>query len=254
MAKKEGTAPSGSRTARLPRGDAARNDEEERIASGRNRELQVARGGERKLFKGKLRRRFLEYFAATANAKWSADRAGIAYQTVWKHRMSDPRFAEAYDRALEQALARVRAKLVETRIKAEPIEIDGDFDAPELDEIDPQIGLAILREHGWGLSGPSPLGRPRKAMRTPRVASNAEVRAALVKRLEAFGERVWGEGKGNAGAPLPTDGGGRVGVEYPSGTERVESPPPPQPLGPQARPPDGPKGGPNPIKGEGEIG
>jgi hypothetical protein len=173
----------------------------ERIASGRNRELQVARDGSRKLFKGKLRKRFLEYFAATANAKWSADRVGIAYQTVWKHRMKDPRFAEAYDRALDQALARVRAKLVETRIKAEPIEIDGDFDAPELDEIDPQIGLAILREHGWGLSGPSPLGRPRKAGRAPQVASNAEVRAALVKRLEAFGERVWGEGKGKDAPP-----------------------------------------------------
>jgi hypothetical protein len=172
-------------------------DDSERIASGRNRELQVARGGSRKLFKGKLRRRFLEYFAATANAKWSADRAGIAYQTVWKHRMNDPRFAEAYDRALDQSVARVRAKLVETRIKAKPIEIDGDFDAPELEDVDPQIGLAILREHGWGLTGPSPLGRPRKAGRAPQVASNAEVRAALVKRLEAFGERVWGEGKGD---------------------------------------------------------
>lgn len=188
MARKEGVTPRESRTAGLPRGDAARNDGEERIASGRNRELQVARSGARKLFKGKLRKRFLEYFAATANAKWSADRAGIAYQTVWKHRMNDPGFAEDYDRALDQGVARVRAKLIETKIKAKPIEIDGDFDAPELDEIDPQIGLTILREHGWGLSGPSPAGRPRKAGRAPRAASNAEVRAALVKRLEAFGE------------------------------------------------------------------
>jgi hypothetical protein len=110
--------------------------------------------------------------------------------------MNDPVFAEGYERALEQGLARVRAKMIETKAKTEPIELDGDYEAPELQEIDPQVGLTILREYGHGLSGPLPGGRPRKAGRAPRVASNAEVKAALLKALKAFGDREGDEAKG----------------------------------------------------------
>ncbi len=173
-----------------------------RIAAGKSRSIQMVRSGGRKLFRGKLRREFLEWFAATANVKWSADRVGIAYQTVWKHRMKDPSFAEDYERALEQGVARVRAKMIETKAKVEPMEIDGDWDAPELQEIDPQIGLTILREHGHGISGPLPEGRPHKAGRAPRVATNAEVEAALAKRLKAYAARVHAGGASAAQGPL----------------------------------------------------
>jgi hypothetical protein len=166
------------------------------VQPNKNRPLQAARTGGRKLFKGKLRTEFLEWFAATANCAWSAERTGIDYRTVWKHRMNDPVFAEGYERALEQGLARVRAKMIETKAKTGPIELDGDYDAPELQEIDPQVGLTILREYGHGLSGPLPGGRPRKAGRAPRVASNAEVKAALLKALKAFGDREGDEAKG----------------------------------------------------------
>jgi hypothetical protein len=185
-----------------------------RIRPGKHREVQVARTGERKLFKGKVRKLFLEYFAATANAKWSAERAGVAYQTVWKHRMKDPGFAEDYDRALEQALARVRAKLVETKIRQSPAEIDGDWEVPELEEIDPRVGLQILREHGWGLSGRNPLGRPKKAGRAPRAASNAQVRSELEKRLVAYARRMRAEGREPPAWLPPADSGkGRKGQE-----------------------------------------
>ena len=106
--------------------------------------------------------------------------------------MNDPDFAEAFDRALEQGTARVRAKLIESRDKGEPIEIGGDREAPELDGIDPQVALSLLREHERMRGGP-PAGFGRKQGRRPRVATNAEVRSALVKRLRAFGVRV-GEG------------------------------------------------------------
>jgi hypothetical protein len=158
----------------------------------------MARAGGRKLFRGKLRQEFLEWFAATANVKWSADRVGIAYQTVWKHRMKDPTFADDFERALEQGAARVRAKMIETKTNAQPAEIQGDYDAPELQDVDPQVGLTLLREHGYGISGPLPGGRPHKAGRAPRVATNAEVHAALVKRLVAFGIRVSKEGGAEA--------------------------------------------------------
>ena len=161
--------------------------EETRIQPGRNRRMQAARAGKRKYFRAPLKKKFLEWFAATANAKWSAERIGIDYRTVWKHRMSDPVFAEAFDRALEQGTVRVRAKLIETKPKG-PIDIDGDADAPELDEIDPQVALHLLREYERGRGGPA-AGMGRKPGRRPRIATNAEVRAALVKRLHAFGIR-----------------------------------------------------------------
>jgi hypothetical protein len=87
------------------------------VQPNKNRPLQAARTGGRKLFKGKLQAEFLEWFAATANCKWSAERTGIDYRTVWKHRMNDPAFAEGYERALEQGIARVRAKMIETKAK-----------------------------------------------------------------------------------------------------------------------------------------
>jgi hypothetical protein len=188
------------------------DEDGERIAPNKNRALQASRAGKRKLFKGKLRQEFLEWFAATANCAWSAARTGIDYRTVWKHRMNDPSFAEAYDRALDQGLARVRAKLIET--KATAIPLDGDYDAPELQEIDPQVGLTILREYGHGLSGPLPGGRPRKVGRAPRVASNAEVRTALLKALKIYRKRIKArslqppaDGPLQAG-PAPEGGGG----------------------------------------------
>lgn len=199
------------------------NKEEPRLVAGRNRPIQEARSGGRKLFKGKLKRHFLEWFAATANCKWSADRVGISYKTVWKHRMKYPEFSEAFDRALDQGAARVRAKLLETKVAARAggkaganardasgaEAIDGDWDAPELQEIDPQVGLTLLREYGHGLSGPSPLGRPAKAGRAPRVASNAEVEAALAKRLKIYAARVKASGDGPSPAsPGAGDMGG----------------------------------------------
>ncbi len=73
---------------------------------------------------------------------------------------------------------------IETRRKETPIGIEGDWDAPEMDEIDPHLALAILREHKREIAG------VKKPGRAPSVASNAEVFDALVKRLRAFGIRV----------------------------------------------------------------
>lgn len=158
-----------------------------RIVASRNREAQMRRDGGRKLFDEAAKLEFLEWFAATCNAGWAAERAGFNYKTVWKHRMNDPAFAEDYDRAEEQAVARLRAKRLETKRKPLKRGIEGDWDAPEMDDIDPILAAQLLREHD------GKAGRPRKTRRTPRVASNAEVRAALVKRLAAYGVRVFGE-------------------------------------------------------------
>lgn len=172
-------------------------DGEERVHANKNRIVQIARTGGRRLFDARARSVFLEWFAATCNVKLSAERAGINYKTAFKHRMNDADFADAWGRALEQGYARIEAKLLETRAAAAPIGIEGDLDAPELETIDPALGLQLLREHKRGLPGS---GLPAKQGRRPRVASNAEVRAALVKRLAAYGVRVTAGQEGDSGA------------------------------------------------------
>ena len=185
---------------RLREGQAeAPADEDGRLQSNKNREAQLARTGARKLFKGKARKRFLKWFAATGNVVWSAAKAGFSDKTIWKHRMNDPRFAEAFDRAFEQSVVRNKARMLERRMKAKPIAADGGAGEAELEDCDLEKAwpLIVEIERAKGRGGGAPVGRPRKAGRPPRVASNAEVRSALEKRLRAFGRRV------RAGAPPP---------------------------------------------------
>jgi hypothetical protein len=174
------------------------------VRPSRHRDMQMGRDGERKLFKGKLRTVFLEWFAATGNCVFSAAKAGVCHQTVWKHRMADPDFAEAFDRALDQGVVRAKARLVEDKAKA-PIEIDGDLDAIELEPADPERVLRLVGAQARAKSG----GRRRQRTRA-RIATNAEVEAALRKRLAVFArrERALGRGVGEAGSPpLPGEEG-----------------------------------------------
>jgi hypothetical protein len=177
---------------------------EERICASRHRELQITRAGERKLFDKKARKAFLEWYAATGNVVWSAEKVGFADKTVWKHRMNDPRFAEAFDRAFEQSVVRNKARMLERKAKEKPIGIDGGVGESELGDCDLEKAWPLIVEierakgRGGG-GGGAPVGRPRKAGRAPRVASNAEVREALEKRLCAFGRRIRAQG----GEPPP---------------------------------------------------
>jgi len=186
----------------LPRPEGARNGEEGvRIQAGRHRDVQVARTGKRKLFDEAAQAEFLEWFAATCNFAWSAEMAGFNYKTVMRHRMNDARFREGCNRAVEQAYARVEAKRLETRKKELPIGIEGDWDAPEMEEMSPERMDAILRAHKLEAKHPDLV---RRQGRRPRIASNAEVREALVKRLAAFGIRVSGEEDG-AGSVIASE-------------------------------------------------
>jgi len=162
------------------------------IRPGKHRKLQIVHT-RRKLFGTAAKKDFLEWFAATANLGWSARQAGFNYKTVLRHRMNDAAFAEAYDRALRQGFVRLLGQQLETEIAdgAEaPIGIEGDRDAPEMQKMDPDRALALLREHGRYLAGPGVgAGEARKQGRRPRVASAEEVRAEMAKALAAFEKR-----------------------------------------------------------------
>ena len=193
--------------------------------AGCARKVQVtSRGWNR--FDAAKREMFLEWFAATCNAKEAARRAGVAYSTIYRTRMLDARFAEAWDRALEQGYARLEAKLLEMQFEAAlagPVEFDGGFepplpahglqespspaegggaemDAPDPGLVDPDKAMQLLRQHKSEVvkirearaADPRARGRQKEVptYERQRLASDAEVRAALVKGLKAFGVRV----------------------------------------------------------------
>lgn len=164
-----------------------------RIHANKHRKLQLTQS-KRKLFGRAAKADFLEWFAATANLGWSARQAGFNYKTVLKHRMNDPVFAEAYDRALRQGFARLLGQQLETEIAAgeeAPIGIEGDRDVPAMQKMDPDRAILLLREHGRYLAGKEAgAGEARKQGRRPRVATGEEVRAAMAKALAAFEKRV----------------------------------------------------------------
>ena len=197
---RSGQASTGSgRTEDGPPSRQAATEGEERLCASKHRSVQITRAGKRKLFDKKARKAFLEWFAATGNVLWSAQKVGFNDKTVWKHRMNDPRFAEAFDRALEQSVVRNKARMVERKAKEGPIAIDGGAGEAELEDCDLEKAWPLIveleRAKGRSGGGGAPIGRPRKAGRAPRAASNAQVRKELEKRLRAFGRRLRAEGK-----------------------------------------------------------
>jgi hypothetical protein len=199
--KEESPSTSSGRTEDGPPSRRASVDGDERICSGKHRPLQITRAGKRKLFGKKARKAFLGWFAATGNVLWSAQKIGFSDKTVWKHRMNDPRFAEAFDRAFEQSVMRNKARMVERRAKETRIAIDGGVGEAELEDCDLEKAWPLIVEmerakgRNGGGGGGAPIGRPGNRGRQPRAASNAEVREALTKRLRAFGRRLRAEGR-----------------------------------------------------------
>lgn len=167
---------------RRGRGGVARLQGDDRIQSGRNRERQIVRHPNRKLFNAARKKIFLEWFAATANLGWAAEKAGVTRQTVSKHLFSDPDFAARYDDALRVSRLRLKAKMLETR-KPEAGAFELELEPPDID-MPTEKGLAVLRE----LEREMTIGR--RQGRTPRIASNEEVMKALTKRVKALEDRV----------------------------------------------------------------
>lgn len=157
----------------------------------------------RKLFKGTIKAAFLEWFAATANVSLSARKAGIHYRTVLRHRSEDADFAAEMEQALETGMVRVRAWALELGEEAGSEEPDAPVDMKPVN-LTPDMALQLIREDerrkAAALKGTAFGPRPGRA---PTVATSEEVRAALVKALRRYGDRLRAGGGGGAGA----DGG-----------------------------------------------
>jgi hypothetical protein len=198
-------------------GPPPRSGEDLRICAGKNRVVQVARAGSRKLFDKDRREVFLEWFAATCNLRLSAGKAGVVDKTIYKHLLKDAAFEEAALRALRLGYVRLEARLMQECGGASakgplhppsplaeagpppPGKLGEDYEIRILDEelaeehFDPQLALQLLREHRRYLPGSA---APRPAQRTTaRAASNKEIAEALAKRLKGFALRVARESK-----------------------------------------------------------
>ena len=177
--------------------------------AGRNRPWQLVngRGNSRGQFTADKQRTFLELFAATCNAKWSARAAGVAYSTVYRHRMLKPAFAEAWDRALEQGYARLEMRTLQQQFgnvdqELARIELTGDWDVPDPPVEDLDRALQTLKhyhERVLKIRAARPtkdggeLVRPGKPVRQAPLADDAEIVAALSERLAKFGAEIMAE-------------------------------------------------------------
>jgi hypothetical protein len=173
------------------------SDGEVAIAPGKGRRLQFRRVRRRR-FGTKLKDAFLEHFAATCSIAASAEAIGVGRSTVNKHLAEDEDFRARFDRTLEIAYRQLDSELVRQRIEAAARpQVDGGGGPEAAAEFDRSVQL--LREHRRGLarSGPGPRGSERRVM--PRVATNEEVKAALVKALRAHGIRVRAARDGEGG-------------------------------------------------------
>jgi len=215
-----------------------------RIVANKGRRLQRAAPSRRRLFDAARKARFLRYFCGEANLSWAARKVGVHYRTVLRHRATDPAFAEAYDLAEAQALPRLRAWLVEAKAEEarrlndavlgeEPgagcdeegagrdwgDDEEGDDDEAPGGETAParltvEQAMQFLRDQEQSQARrerAARMGPGRGNGRPVSVASNEEVKAALVKALRAHGIRVragMGGAGGGAADPSTTAFGG----------------------------------------------
>lgn len=139
---------------------------------------------------------FLGRLAVDPEVGAAAAAAGVCRATVYAHRAADPAFAAAWRTALETGVAVLEGMLLQQRLAAqerfrvEPGALRGPAEAAERDA-EFWRALLLLREHRRKLE-PAPAGQ-RRGVR-PRIKSNAEVKAEVMRGLRVFAARARREG------------------------------------------------------------
>jgi hypothetical protein len=153
-----------------------------RCSDGRLRQCKARANG----WTAKRRGIFIDHLAATSNVTASAREAGMNPRSAFRLRERDPQFADEWDGALGNADARLDGKLIvyaETRGKTEAAEGE---EADELAGFDPQLALQLLSLHRDRRAG----RQRRRGGPRPRVATEAEVEAAVLKVLKKVEKRL----------------------------------------------------------------
>jgi hypothetical protein len=165
---------------------------EERIIPNTNRRLQRTRS-RRKLFGVRRQQIFLEHLAATCNVTASAAAADICVGSVYRERMRNPLFREAWGAALEQGYARLEATLLEQVAGGGGLAVRGDkiVDGPEAPHrIDWDKAMDLLRQHRLASPGPGRAGAGRRGGHEVRRLGPDELRARVIRKLKAIGIKI----------------------------------------------------------------
>lgn len=171
--------------ARAARAAAARpGPEEASIVPNARRRLQL-RPVRRARFDDRRKRRFLDHFAGTADARAAAAAAGVASSTIVTHRRKDPEFDAACHEALNVAYASLEAEAVRQRLEAQRDLRDGLCPKGEMPkEFDRVLRLLARYDRKHGGIGPRAAAPGRE-----RRWSFDEAIALLDRKLRALGVR-----------------------------------------------------------------
>lgn len=124
---------------------------------------------------------FFAELGRTSCVRAAAAAAGISTNALYYRRDKYPEFAERWHAVEEAAAQRLPGLLRAAGIAS----LDPEIADKGLPRVNVDQAIAISR-----LKGPAGRDGPRGRGIRPRVATNAEVREALLKRLVAFGKRV----------------------------------------------------------------
>jgi hypothetical protein len=129
---------------------------------------------------------FLAGLRRTGCVRSAAAACGLSTNALYKRREKDDDFRMRWREAEQGADERIPGLLTAAAIAA----LDPEIDDSELPPCSVREAIHICRMKGLG----TPAAREQERRRTgPRVATNAEVRAALEKSLRAFSGRVHAE-------------------------------------------------------------
>jgi hypothetical protein len=158
-------------------------DGAELVVRGTNgRRAQIARA-RIKGWSPKVEARFLAALAATCNVKAACAAVELSAASAYQRRNRGYDFAERWDAAIEEGYARLEAGLVEAGCNY----LSGEAPLPEVtvSAITAAEALHLLHMHKHQV-----LGLGKRPGGAPAKASNAEIIAALRKRLRQFGVKV----------------------------------------------------------------
>ncbi|HEX8525480.1 hypothetical protein [Allosphingosinicella sp.] len=123
---------------------------------------------------------FLDHLAASCNVTWAAGQIGFSTVALYKRRRNDPDFAERWDRAVAQGLARIDALLIRRAEEA----LEGRIPDPEspIPVMTVQDAIAILKLHRDQPGG----GEGRRPAWPARPRSLDETRSSILTKLSAI--------------------------------------------------------------------
>lgn len=127
-----------------------RTAREERVRVRPNNRRQLQRRRMRHVrFDERRQEIFLNHFSGCADARESAEVAGVDHSTVYKHRRKDPVFAAEFDGALDQAYVQLRVEAVRQRLAAQQRLRDAVEQGPVTGEVADEFERVIKLLDRW---------------------------------------------------------------------------------------------------------